>query len=91
MTGKHEESLGPGDDHDSRFDNALRKESMALDSGQQDVIIVEDIEEYSLDDLVKLRLDEITSSQLEGNQLFTILRGKLVNFYKRWEQYRDSG
>ena len=93
MTGKlhPEESLGPGDDPDYQFENALRKESMALDSGLQDVIITEDVEDYSFEDLVKLRLDQITSTQLERNQLFTILRGKLVNFYKRWEQFRNSG
>ena len=40
---------------------------------------------------MKLRLDQIQSEQLEGNPLFTQLRGKLVGFYRRWEVYRDTG
>ena len=70
------------------FDKILRDEDAMLSNLQIDE--ESDEFQYTNEDLESLKLHLLIDKILEKNHIFVMLRGKLVQFYKKLEQYKED-
>jgi hypothetical protein len=87
-TGTHQQARGTQGPGDQLFERTLKEQDALYNSAKFD----QESEEfqYTREDLENLRLGNLQSPVLEQNPLFVMLRGKLVNFYKRLERLNSD-